>query len=177
VHASCFTTLSLGHESSSRFLKGPEQNIQPIQRAKADERGIYVYIDTVVYCCICTYGTAGSGQGGLTVNAYAGQADKGKEPPSAAKTLESQAAAGTGSTTGSAGDRGAEALMAHLLTKAKFEGGPWDAQEASSGEKCLRKCAWDVYDTMLRYIVCILGIVGLGGLGSGSACAARIRPL
>jgi hypothetical protein len=69
------------------------------------------------------------------------QADKGKEPPSAAKTLESQAAAGTGRTTGGVGDRGAEALMAHLLTKAKFEGGPWDAQEASAGEKCLRKCA------------------------------------
>ena len=64
-----------------------------------------------------------------------GQGNKVKGPPSAAKSLESQAAAGMGSKAGSSGDQGAEALMAHLLSKAKFEGGPWDSQEASAGEK------------------------------------------
>jgi hypothetical protein len=71
-----------------------------------------------------------------------GQANKGKAkaPPSVAASLESQAAAGMSSKAGSSGDGGAEALMAHLLSKAKFEGGPWDEQEASPCEKFTSAC-------------------------------------
>ena len=50
---------------------------------------------------------------------------EGKQPPSAARALEA------GQQGAGAGGDSAQALMAHLLTKAKFEGGPWDAQEAS----------------------------------------------
>ena len=53
---------------------------------------------------------------------------KGKALPSTASTLEAEQT-GQDSTTDTA-----ETLMSHLLTKAKFEGGPWDAQEASSGD-------------------------------------------